>query len=468
MFRVRWSSLHSVAPFFLACLFLALVLLTGGGSRSDVQSLIVLRPMAVIFGGCALFFVRPGQFSGLKWLFVMLLALAALMAVQLIPIPQAIWEAIPGRAKFGEIGDALGLGPIARPISLSPARTWNSFVSLVVPMAALLLFAALHREARFALLPWCMGLIFLSGLLGLVQLIGSPDGPLYLYQITNRGSAVGFFANRNHQAMLLACLFPMLAVFASMPGKKAEIYRFRFWLCACGAIFLIPLLLVTGSRSGIVLGLLGTVFAWLLYDGRAVAASGMRMPRRRTVMLSVAGLLLITFVASMAVMSRTNAVERLAEGDVSSDLRFKLFGPLVQIARDYFPLGAGFGTFENVYRVSEPDELLQTTYINHAHNDLLELMIESGLPGFVLLCVFLFWWGRRVLVVWSRDAAGGLGARFGRLGSVITLLLLLGSLLDYPLRVPFVAAVFVLGCVWLATGAANIGKKSQMANGAAT
>src|SRR3546814_18783044 len=72
----------------------------------------------------------------------------------------------------------------------------------------------------------------MSGGLGLAQVIGPRDGPLYLYEITNNGSAVGLFANRNHQAALLACLFPMLAVYASIDHPSAERMRLKFALCA--------------------------------------------------------------------------------------------------------------------------------------------------------------------------------------------------------------------------------------------
>src|SRR3546814_16949820 len=105
----------------------------------------------------------------------------------------------------------------------------------------------------------------MSGVLGLAQAIGPRDGPLYLYEITNNESAVGLFANRNRQAALLACLFPMLAVYASIDHPSAERMRLKFALCASVALFFLPLLLVTGSRAGLVLGVIGLLAGALLY-----------------------------------------------------------------------------------------------------------------------------------------------------------------------------------------------------------
>ena len=60
----------------------------------------------------------------------------------------------------------------------------------------------------------------------------------------------------------------------------------------------------------------------------------------------------------------------------------------------YAPFGGGFGSFEAAYKIVEPVNLLSLQYLNHAHNDYLELAIEAGLPGLALagLWIVLIGW----------------------------------------------------------------------------
>ena len=50
------------------------------------------------------------------------------------------------------------------------------------------------------------------------------------------------------------------------------------------------------------------------------------------------------------------------------------------------------GTFVPVYAMFEkPENILANTYVNRAHNDFLELWLESGLLGLALMAVFAVW-----------------------------------------------------------------------------
>ena len=52
-------------------------------------------------------------------------------------------------------------------------------------------------------------------------------------------------------------------------------------------------------------------------------------------------------------------------------------------------VGAGPGT-----STTDP-ATIERTYVNHAHNDYLELALEGGIPAIVLMLLFLAWWARR-------------------------------------------------------------------------
>lgn len=57
------------------------------------------------------------------------------------------------------------------------------------------------------------------------------------------------------------------------------------------------------------------------------------------------------------------------------------------------PAGSGLGSYREVYRLFESPSEVNSTFVNHAHNDYLELAVELGLPGVLLMILFLAWWG---------------------------------------------------------------------------
>ena len=57
--------------------------------------------------------------------------------------------------------------------------------------------------------------------------------------------------------------------------------------------------------------------------------------------------------------------------------------------KHYGLAGTGFGTFVPIYQSAESLESVVPQYINHAHNDYLELLLEGGAPAACLLFCFL-------------------------------------------------------------------------------
>src|SRR5690606_13196271 len=89
--------------------------------------------------------------------------------------------------------------------------------------------------------------------------------------------------------------------------------------------------------------------------------------------------------------SRALAFDRLFSGDNVEELRGQLVPTLTKMLTDYFPWGSGFGSFEYVYRIYEPLELLRPAYLNQAHNDWLQFPIEGGLPAILIAAVAAIW-----------------------------------------------------------------------------
>ncbi len=437
-------------PYWALVAFLILTFLTGGASRADVQSLIILRPAAVIFCGIGLWSLQWEHVKAYRFFFGMAAAIFALVLSHLIPLPPSIWGALPGRGIITEVDKASGLGAVWRPVSMVPSATWNAFYSLFVPLAVLLLGAQLDREERFKLLPWVLGLGLFSGFWGILQVVGDRQGPLYLYDVTNNGSAVGLFANRNHQAILLASLFPMLGVYASSGVKTNERVTVRGLIALSGGAVLIPLLLVTGSRAGLIAGMSALASIPLLYRRPATTVQ-LKRKGDKPDLRWLLGILAILFLAGLTViMSRAEALQRIMASDQLGESRFLAWQPIAQMAWKYFPFGSGIGSLVEIYQIDENYELLDFAYLNHAHNDWLEVYLTAGFSGLILLGLAFVALTRGALAALRVPLAAGRAVSFARLGATTILILALGSIGDYPLRAPSLACVFVIAALWLA------------------
>jgi O-antigen ligase len=106
------------------------------------------------------------------------------------------------------------------------------------------------------------------------------------------------------------------------------------------------------------------------------------------------------------------------------------------MAQQNWLLGTGFGSFEYAYRAHESGDWLNTTYLNNAHDDWLQWVIEGGLPAILIALAFWGWMVRACLGHWRARSRNPALTRFVATLLGVLLLLLVASALDYPLRVP--------------------------------
>lgn len=444
--------------FAILIAFLALVFLTGGGSRADIQSLPLLRPAAVIACALGAFGLSAAHVREFRTIFAFFAASFALLLLHAVPLPPALWSALPGHALLAEADRLAGIDGAWRPLSLFPEATWNAFFSMFVPLAVFLLMIGLPPEYRYRVLTALVIACAVSAILGILQVIGPPGGPLYFYKIHSTGLATGLFANRNHAAFFLALVFPMLAVVA-MRAKTDNEARLRLILCLVAAASIGPVILVAGSRLGLGLALINAIAAFALYRKPTDLRHRRGQERPLAPLFGVAAVAVAIALVAIA-MSRTTAIDRLFSEAATGDLRFAIWQPSFEAAKAYFPFGSGLGGFAEVFEIFEPDTLLGPEYINHAHNDFLEVLMTAGLPGLVLMLVGLVYVARHSLRAWNTlgDRAGA--KPYAPLGSAIVLSLLVGSLFDYPLRTPILASVFVIGLIWLQSETLGAGRKT--------
>jgi O-antigen ligase len=448
------KSLRFSAQFAMLAIFLVIVFLTGGATRWDAQSLPVLRPLSVAFCAVAMLSLRLEHIRQNKILFVGFASIFALGILHLVPLPPAMWQAMPGRQELAEIDRFSGVGVLWRSLTVTPMNGAHAVLSLFAPLVVLLLGVQLTRDELYRLLPLIIALGCLSGLVGLLQIINGANSALYIYRITNHGLAVGLFANRNHGAVMLACLFPMLAVYASYAPSLAVDQRIRKLLSVGIAMALLPLILISGSRSGMAAAAIGIVGAMLLYTPLAPevakAQSKARSINWRFVILVGSALLCIGFLTYF--FSRAEAISRLLRPEGAEAGRLEFWAVSLKAFWAYFPWGSGSGSFAEVYQRFEPDRLLSTNYLNRAHNDWLEMAVTFGLPGLALLAMSLIWFAIKTVQVWRFGERQKRSILYARLGSVTLLILVLASATDYPMRTPIIMCCAMIYCLWLTVG----------------
>lgn len=423
--------------------FVIAAFILGGGARSDVTSLLLLRPFAIAALAIGLLALSPAARRSFRALWVLGGASAALVLLHLLPLPPAIWSALPGREVVSNVFDTTGIARDWQPLSIDPFAGWNSLFSMVVPAAALVLVAACGERASGQLGKLLCVLVFVSGFLGVLQVIGGPSNGLYFYRVTNWESATGLFANRNHNAMFLACGFPLLAAWASGLKGSSQQQRAYGFVAAVGALALLPMILLTESRAGILIGAVGVVAAAFIYRRpvQGAVARGAKPVRG----LVAAGLAAVatSVVILLSLTGRSTTIDRLVNESVTDDLRFAALPHVWNMALEAFPFGWGAGSFVTAYKIVEPDHLLSQNYLNHAHNDLLEAFAELGIFGLGLVgaSVILYLvaakrlWSQRAILSRTQSAAAQ-RIRYGFVGLSILAMLGVGSLFDYPLRVP--------------------------------
>ena len=422
--------------------FLLLAGVLGGSSVAGITANAVLQVAAVI--AIAATFARSDitpRSRGEQQLLLLAGLFGALVVVQLIPLPPALWSVLPGRQRVVEGLTTLGLPLPWMPLSLAPAKTVQSGLSLLVPVAIIVMLGAFRRPVARAAVLALLVLMVLSVLIGVSQVAGNAH--LYFYAFTNGGSAVGFFANSNHFATLMCLTLPLAAGLVARWRSGSDGAQSASRVLAAAvllAVVLLGLLGVTMTKS-----VAGVALSLLALTGSAVIVlSGLPRGLRLGFLGGVVVVLIVVAVAALNSGIGDLTTTDIGGGDLS---RTAMWIVTAKAIREFGTVGSGFGTFPQVYHLFENPEKVSSVFANHAHNDLLEFVLEGGVPAVLLLVAFLIWFGTRVASVWLVDRKRDPLAQGA---SIAALIVLLHSLGDYPLRTGAIAALFGLCLALLA------------------
>ena len=449
------DAIGAARPWLWFGLFVVALALLGGSSRPDPLQNVALRPIAALLLIPALYRMRVADLAPARVILVLGGAMLIWTIAQLAPLPPSLWQALPGRDTVAGLDRLAGLDGVWRPISLAPFRGLNAVLAMIVPATALLLFLSARVRTQTVLLAiTAMGTV--NAAFGILQVVGGPRSPFYLFALTNRGAPAGIFANENHATVFAAIV---LLVIARLGVGERNASLPAWARLALGPVYVLILMavLVGSSRAGLGAAALavgaGVLMMLVQLRKRDPASSSkpevaQRERRQRTALIAGGGVAVCLVVAAFILLGRAPAAaDLLASNATIEDLRWSLWPVLGAMIHEHWLVGTGFGSFDAVYRIYEPTALLFPLYLNQAHNDWAQLVIEGGLPAVACLLGLIGWLGTTILRILRDSRTPRAVVIFWITWLVI---IMAASVVDYPLRTPIFQSVSVWLLVCLA------------------
>jgi O-antigen ligase len=326
----------------------------------------------------------------------------------------------------------IGLVQLVFRMSAYPYLTGTELLKLSAYCILFFLAAQAFRErADLTKLAWFLVLLgFGVSLIGIIQHF-TAEGKIYWFrQLTAGGDPFGPYVNRNHFAGFVELVLPVGLSLLVFRGLRRDVYPLA------GLLTIVPLgaLILSGSRGGIVCLAFEVGVLALLARSR----KGPEGPR-----IAPIAIVALAAVALIVWMGAGKAIERFSSvrGDVSLTRRASMFRGAAHIFLDHPIRGSGLGTLVAVFPRYE------TAYdgklVDHAHDDYIEILAETGLAGGLCCAAFLWILFREARKVF--EAEQGHFSRALHAGAITAVSgLLLHSFVDFNLQIPSNALLFLL------------------------
>ena len=403
----------------LAAVLVFAVAFGGGGSKYGMANMLVqLAALA------ALAFHRQAFFEFWRSAPFALKALAGLSillpALYLVPLPQGVWSALPGRELMVQSYDLVGREGWAS-ASVEPVRTLLALTALIVPLALLAIGWSASRD-QLVLVGWiAVALGLVNVLIGIPQVLTNSEVGVLYPENPMPGVLFGTFANRNSTGLFLVGTLALAALLPPLARFRNQALLLRIAACA----LLLVAITLTRSRTALVLALLplGLVGLRVLLARTRQGKSGL--------WIALGGIALIAGTGAIVAVAAPGRVGEVVErfDDADTDARAYIWEDAAYSADRFWPLGSGTGTFDDVFQLDESLENLTLRRAGRAHNDYLEVAIEAGIPGLALVAAWI------LLLAWLTWRARQSSDRWVAWSGGATLLAIaLQSITDYPLR----------------------------------
>lgn len=394
----------------------------------------------------------------------------AWIGVQLLPVDAAeLMRLSPESGRlYAEAAPLLSSAPQPR-ISIAPGATVDAWLLTGGYCALYFLVASACIDNRGRLLA-VLGTLVVAGLFqavygSLMVLSGIEWGFLGDKQYY-REVATGTFVNRNHLAGYLE-----LTAAAAVGLILADIGTPRPWRGLRRYLLdLIALLFSAKVRARLALAIM--VIGLVLTRSRmgniaffgALSACGMVFVLFRYRRYALRALALFASIVAVDILIVSNwyglnrVLERIEATEIGAEPRAVFLNHVPPTIDAYRVAGSGLGTFEYAFAPYRTERMGE--HFDHAHNDYIEFMIETGAIGIGLLGVFVLTHAVHAVLLIARRrrrlaAATGFAALMG-MGAIA-----IHSIADFNLQIPANAATLLALMALAASCSASPSAKSK-------
>lgn len=394
-------------------------------------------------GGEVRWIVTPVNWVALLFLCLILL--------QLVPLPRSVVALLsPNNAQVLEMSGGVTKGSVETyHFSLYRGATIQGLLTLVdcLYFYFLIIYTIRRRSHLQAFVRTMLWIGVLIGVYGLFERLSHHDHILWWrhqWSAEEGFRVFGTFINPDHFAfyvnimlyLFVGSLFCLIisksggrrhrsqSIFRRMIENEADIPRAVFLLFCC--VLMVLILLMTGSRGAILalaLSMFGVLF---LFFGKTKRKSLF------VIMVILLGVVLIygQRMGIERVFDRFGQISKSDFHDKGRMLHNRSAFPLVGV---YPVFGSGLGTFQHVYERYQPDQ--DKRYRDCLHNDWLQLTIETGVVGFLIVFLgFVFLIVKYIRLWQKRNDPYAVGMGIGCIGAILASGL--HSFLDFSLHVP--------------------------------
>jgi O-antigen ligase len=295
-------------------------------------------------------------------------------------------------------------------------------------MVIFLMAQAFYRRSHWRSFMWFVMILgFLVSIQGILQSL-TFNGKLYWFRVMRFGGLpFGPYANRNHFAGFAEMIIPV----ALVPLVLGKVRRERTLVVGLFAVVPMVALVLSASRGGIISFIVQIAILFLLLLLRRAPAKYV-MAGGVVVLCAV---LAVSWIGVQQVLSRFAGIQNV---EVSAGKRSAMVKDTFRLFRDHPILGTGLGTLEMVY--PPYDSLYDGKVVNHAHNDYLEVLAETGIIGGLCCLWFLGTLFRDGLL--GLVTSAGFASVLNLSGLIACCGILVHSLVDFNLHIPANALLF--------------------------
>jgi O-antigen ligase len=264
----------------------------------------------------------------------------------------------------------------------------------------------------------------------------SPNGKLYWLRTPRSGGWIyGPYVSHNNYAGLMEMLVPIPLVFCLTRYAEGHVRT----VIAAAAALMAGTIFLSGSRGGMIsfvaeMILFAVVLIKMQKGTKVAAGAGV---------FAVITLVLLMWIGGVELTRRVATIGTETRQELSGGLRWTIDKDGLRMFAHRPILGWGLGTFPVAY--PQFRSFYTTFFVNDAHNDYLQFLLETGAVGFALVLWFIvatFRGGFRKLPDWPDDINGAttLACLLGCTG------ILVHSFVDFNLQIPANAAWFYVLC----------------------